>query len=84
MRLQRGQQVDGDRARCGLAGLGIDVLAQLAGPYLAVLAGDMARQEHGVAGLRGHYIGGGGGVDGRQFDAEAGKGVVDGHVGSSQ
>jgi len=67
---QRGQQVDGDGARGGLALLGGHVGAELADPGLAVLLGDMARQEHQVAGLRGHHIGCSGGAGGGQFDAQ--------------
>jgi len=51
--VQRGQQVDGDAARGLLTGGGVDVLAELARPGLAVAAGDVARQEDGVAGARG-------------------------------
>ena len=53
--------------------------AELADPGLAVLAGDVAGQEHQVAGLHEGHVGGGGHGDRRQRDAELRQLVVDAH-----
>ncbi len=55
--LQGGDQVDG-HAACGLLGVvGADVATQLADPYLAILLGQVAGEEDGIAGLCIHHIG---------------------------
>ncbi|MNG17026.1 hypothetical protein D3C84_1009840 [compost metagenome] len=78
-RVQRAEQVDGDGARGLLAFVGADVGAELADPDLAVLLGDVARQEHEVAGLHERHVGGGGCGHRGQGNAEAGKLVVNAH-----
>ena len=57
-RMQRAQQVHGHGACGGLAFFGADVLAELRGPWLAVLARNMAGEEHQVAGLHVGHVGG--------------------------
>ena len=60
---------------------GAHARAQLADPHLAVLARNVARQEHQLAAVRKRHVGGGGGGDGRQLDAELLQLGGDGHGG---
>src|SRR6218665_1727768 len=80
--LQRAQQIDGDSAGCGLAFFGADVAAQLRHPGFAVLAGDMAAQEHQRAGLYIGHIRGGGYRHGGQADAQLFELLLNAHGGS--
>ena len=76
-RVQRAEQVDGDGARGLLAGGGVDVLAELADPRLAVLAGNVAGDEDEVAGAHERHVGGGGRGDRGQRDADGFEAVED-------
>mmetsp|Transcript_41226 Transcript_41226/g.96461 ORF Transcript_41226/g.96461 Transcript_41226/m.96461 type:complete len:213 (+) Transcript_41226:889-1527(+) len=76
--LQRAEQVDRDRSRGQLAGGGVDVLAKLADPGLAVLLGDVAGDEQQIAGAGEGQVGGGRRGQRRQADAELGELGLDG------
>eukprot|EP01137_Pigoraptor_chileana_P028249 Opistho-2@11896 len=76
--VQGAQQVDGDGAGGGLAGGGVDIAAQLAGPDLALALGDMAGDEDQIAGAHEGHVGGSRHGQRRQGDAQGVEGVVDG------
>ena len=77
--VQGTHQVDRDRTRCRFALLGGGVFAQLADPGLAVFFGDVAAQEHELAGLHKGHVGRCRNGNRWQGDLECGEFVVNAH-----
>ena len=82
--LQRAHQIHGHGAGCLLAFFGRHVLAQLADPGLAVLLGDMAAEEHQIAGLHIGQVGGCRHGHFGQGDVQGFEFFIDAHDGSKK